>query len=232
MGSKISIIIPAFNEEKCIVQTVGELRNFFKGPNYEIIISADGCTDRTPDIVKHISKMDNRVKLVNTGERLGKGGGLKKGFYVSKGDIVVFADADRSCSPTEIGKLINLLKNFDIVIASRAVDRKKILKQQSLIRDYMGRAFNLLLRFLLGLNIKDTQCGYKVFRRNVLSELISEVKSNGWEFDTELLFKAAKRKIRIYECAVEWRNRDDSRLSIFPDSLKMLFGLVRIRFSS
>jgi len=227
----ISIIIPAFNEENIIEQTLNHLRNFFKGRCYEIIVSADGCTDRTCEIVSKVAKMDNRIKLVYTAERLGKGGGLKKGFYESKGEIVVFADADMSCSANEIDKLIKHIKDADIVIASRAIKRSIILRHQSFIREYMGKIFNLLLRLILGLKIKDTQCGYKVFRRDVLENLLSKVKSNGWEFDAELLFRATKGNYKIHEVGVKWKNRKESKLSIFPDSLRMLLGLIKIRLS-
>lgn len=231
MKNLVSIVIPAFNEEKYIKQTVDELRSFFSGPNYEFIISVDGSTDKTYDVVRRISKIDKRVKSINTNERLGKGGGLKKGFYASKGDVVVFADADQSSSPSEIARLIDLLKDFDIVIGSRAIDRTKVLKRQSLIRDYMGRIFNSLLQIILGIKIKDTQCGYKAFKRGALTELIPKVKSNGWEFDAELLFRALKNNFKIYECAIQWRNRGESKLSIFPDSLEMLVGLIKIRLN-
>lgn len=232
MEKKISIIIPAFNEEDDIAKTLSEMRSFFKNVNYEIIVSADGCTDRTADIVTEISKKDHRINLLNTKERLGKGGGIKKGFYASNGDVVVFADADRSCSSAEISRLVGFLKDYDIVIASRAIDRGKIVKRQSFVRDYMGRTFNFLLKLLLGLKINDTQCGYKAFRRNVLLRLLPNVKSNGWEFDAELLYKATKAKYNIYECAVVWKNRDESKFKIFPDSLKMLLGLIRIRLNN
>lgn len=232
MENLVSIIIPAYNEANYIKQTVDELRNFFKGPRFEIIVSADGCTDLTSNVVRRISKIDKRVKAIGTVKRLGKGGGLKNGFYASQGDIVVFADADQSSSPSEIARLIELLKGFDIVIGSRAIDRTKVLKRQSLVRDYMGRIFNSLLRIIIGIKIKDTQCGYKAFRRNALTELIPKVKSNGWEFDAELLYRATKDNYKIYECAIQWRNRSESKLSIFPDSLEMLIGLIKMRLTS
>ncbi len=231
MGSKISIIIPTFNEEKYIGLILNHIRNFFKGPNYEIIVSADGCTDNTPYIINKLSKVDRRIKIVNTRKRLGKGGGLKKGFYTSSGKIIVFADADMSCSASEISKLIELIKNADIVIASRAIKGANVVKRQSFIREHMGKTFNLLVRLILGINLKDTQCGYKVFKRHVLEKLLPNVKSNGWEFDAELLFRATKGNYKIHEVGVKWKNRKESKLSIFPDSLRMLLGLIKIRLS-
>ena len=231
MKDMISIIIPAFNEEKTIRQTLNSMRNSFKGRNYEMIVSADGCKDRTTYIVNEISEVDNRVKLVNSIERLGKGGGLKKGFYTSSGNIIVFADADMSCSASEISKLIELIKNADIVIASRATKGANVVKRQSFIREYMGKTFNLLVRLILGIKLKDTQCGYKVFKRHVLEKLLPNVKSNGWEFDAELLFRATKENYKIHEVGVKWENRKESKLSIFPDSLRMLLGLIKIRLS-
>ena len=231
MDNKVSIIIPAFNEEKNISLILNQIGNFFKGPNYEIIVSADGCTDNTPYIVNKLSKSDRRIKLVNTAKRLGKGGGLKKGFYTSSGNIIVFADADMSCSADEISKLIELIKNVDIVIASRAIKGANVVKHQSFVREYMGKTFNLLVRLILGLKLKDTQCGYKVFKRHVLEKLLPDVKSTGWEFDAELLFKAAKGNYKIHEVGVKLKNRRESKLSIFQDSLRMLLGLIKIRLN-
>ena len=228
---KVSIIIPAYNEEKIIKETLDGMRNFFRGYNYEIIVSADGCTDRTHVIVNDISRSDSRIKLIASSERLGKGGGLKRGFESSKGGVIVFADADGSCSPLEIMKLINGVKSFDIVIASRAVEGSKLLRRQSFFREHMGKTFNLILRILFGVSIKDTQCGYKAFRREALKKILPKVKSNGWEFDAELLYKAKRFNFTIKEMGVEWKNRGESKLAIFPDSLKMLWGLIKLRLS-
>ncbi len=225
----ISVIIPAYNEENRIGKTLDLIEDFFgkKHPNYEIIVSSNGCRDRTDDVVKKHSEKNNKIKLVSS-QTPGKGLALQRGFNSSKGDIIVFADADSSSGPEEIWKLVEKLKDYDTAIGSRVV--KELIKvRQPFKREVFGRLMSLLVRILFRVGIRDTQCGYKAFRRPVLEKVFHTVKSSGFEFDVELLVKIKKSGFTIKELPIRWDDDKRSKLKVFPDALKMFYNILKFR---
>ena len=229
VGDKISFVIPAYNEEEFIKKTIVDLENYFKNGNIEIIVSADGSTDSTYNIVKSLTKTYKNIFLIWSKTRLGKGGGLKKGFNVTSGELVVFADGDSSASPQEIAKLINHVKEFDVVIGSRGLKKSQLVVRQSFIRELSGRMFNLLVKMLFNLPFADTQCGYKVFRRVVLEKTINSLTCNSWDFDVELLYKIKKKGYSIKEVPIKWANSMKTHLNLFSDAPKMFWDLIKLR---
>ena len=230
---RVSLVIPAHNEEKRIYSSLMKLSNFFseKEYDYEIIVSEDGSTDRTYEIVKNFSKKDKRVKVLHSDKKLGKGGGIIKGFKKTTGDIVIFSDADLSSPPTEMVKLIEEINSgADIAIASRRIKHSQIIKKRPLMKKIGSLIFNILVNFLFHLNIKDTQCGLKAIKKNSLKKILPKLTRKGWELDVELLFRARQNNLRISEVPVVWSHKEASKFSFFSDSYKMGVGLVGLWF--
>ena len=223
----ISIIIPAYNEENRIRKTLNDIISFFAGKDYEVIVSANGCRDKTEDIIKEYSKNYGKIRLISS-DIPGKGMALQRGFDSSNGNIIIFADADSSSGPEELWKLVRCVEKYDAVIGSRT-NRELIKIRQPFKREVFGKFMSLLVRFLFRIDIKDTQCGYKAFRREVLENTFHAVKSKGFEFDVELLVKIKRAGFTIKELPVVWNNDPESKLRVFPDAIKMFYNLIKFR---
>lgn len=226
----ISIIVPAYNEEKRIEAMISVFSGYFlkKYQDTEFIIISDGH-DSTGNIVKKLIKKCNNIYLFEYNKRLGKGGGIIEGFKKARGDIVAFVDADESVSPHELEKIINEVKFTDCAVGSRRVPGSHIVEKQPLQRRFMSRIFNLLINLVFNLNIRDTQCGAKAFRRDVITSVMPEIKSKGFEFDVELLWRIKSHGFSIKEVPIEWRHSEHSRFSLKNAPL-MFMNLMKIRF--
>ncbi len=225
----ISIIIPAWNEEKRIGKTLDEMMGFLekKNPDYEIVVSSNGSRDNTDQLIKKYSRKNKKIKLVSS-PISGKARALKTAFPETKGNIVIFADADNSSKIRDIWKLVEEIKNYDVVIASRSV-KELITVRQPLSRELSGKFMSLLVRVMFHLPIRDTQCGYKVFRRPVLEKVFHLVRSQKWEFDVELLVRAKNAGFTIKEKPIPWEDDVRSRLKLFPDALEMFYNIFKFR---
>ena len=224
---KLSIIIPAYNEEKRIKRTLECLVDRFNG-SCEILIVSES-TDKTDDIVTEFSKNSAVVKLITSNRRLGKGGAFKKGVENSQGKIVMLLDSDLPVPISDVEKVVSWVgENVDVAVASREVEGTKILVYPPLARVFAGKAFSRIFNALFNLNVKDTQCGCKAFKKEVLENVLYTVESNGFEFDAELLFKCKRMGYRIKEIPVTWSYKPDSKLNLFKDTLKMGKGCSRI----
>ncbi len=226
----VSIIIPAYNEEKRLPDTIEKIIDFVNKYklNAEIIVINDGSTDKTAEIVLKYNK--NNIRLINNEKNMGKGFCINRGVMESKNEIILFSDADLS---TPIEFLIPFLKNhemgYDIVIASRACKGAEKKIKQPFIRDTMGKIFNIFVRTILGLNIKDTQCGFKSFKNNIAKDVFSKQTIFDFGFDPEILFIAQKKGYKIKEHPVEWYNSEGTKVKAIKDSFKMFFELFKIK---
>ncbi len=221
---KLSIVIPAFNEEKRIRHTLDCLLERFDG-SCEILVVSES-TDKTDNIVTEFSKNSPNVMLVASTKRLGKGGAFKKGFANSQGEIVMLLDSDLPVPVSDVEKLIGYVGNVDVAIASREVYGTKILIARPPTRGFASKAFSLVFNALFDLKVRDTQCGCKAFRRDVLQNVLYTVESNGFEFDAELLFKCKRKGYNIEEVPVTWSYKSDSKLDLSTDMLKMAKGVL------
>ncbi len=221
MEKYCSIVIPAHNEEMRIEKTLQAYTKLFK--NAEIIVVLNGCIDNTKNVVK---KFD--VKILEFKDRLGKGGAIIEGFKVAKGKILAFTDADGSTPPEEMMKVIMYAEKYGAAIGSRWLKDSKIIRKQSLYRRFLSRVFNLLVRLLFGLRFKDTQCGCKAFKRELIEKTIDKLKVKNYAFDVELLFEMKKLGINVVEIPISWKNMKGSKLRI-KDILEMLISLIKIK---
>jgi glycosyltransferase involved in cell wall biosynthesis len=230
MKRLISIIIPAWNEERRIGETLEKLAAFEKtlGKNelFEIIVVFDG-TDSTPEMVGKFAKKNPETKLIKFNKRLGKGGAIVEGMKAARGDCLVY-DADSSVPATEIPKLLEALESFPVAIGSRRHKLSKITKRQPPFRRIASKLFNMAVKTLFGLEYKDTQCGFKAIKREAARELLPEFQERGFSWDVELLLLARKHGLKVAEVPVEWAHAGRSNLKP-SDSIGMLSALLRMK---
>ncbi len=222
--SQISIVIPCFNEADCLGQTLKEVANFFNQQkiSYEIIVVDDGSTDQTVSIAQQFGAL----VLLNDGNR-GKGYSVRRGFLASRGDFVLLTDADLSTPISELPKLAAVDK--PIAIGSRAVSRARVTVSQNWLKRLIGRAGNFIIRLILGLSIKDTQCGFKLFDRSKSLILFERQKLNGWGFDFEILFLARQQGLSVAEVGVLWANNPTTTVT-WQGYIKTLLEVLLVRW--
>lgn len=229
MQTSLSIIIPVYNEERKIADTLLSLLEFLKYHRLEaeIIMVDDGSTDRTLWIAERFIKL---IKIIPVYPNKGKGFAIKTGVTAASGDLVLFMDADLATPLTEIPKILKKIinENADIVIGSRGLVRNQV--KRTLFRSIAGKIFVLISHLLIPLPHKDTQCGFKIFRREVAKEIFNRAKISRWAFDMEILFLARKMGLKVLEMPVVWREMAGSKVRMFRDAILMTKDLLAIRF--
>ncbi len=227
---KISIVIPAYNEEERIVNGIREVQKYLaKKPwEHEIIVVDDGSKDKTAALVKEMMQKDKRVKLFRNVPNRGKGYSVRRGMLAAKGDYVLFTDADMSTPMRELDEFLKHMAEYDIAIGSRNLAQSRIMIKQPKFRQMLGKTFPFIVRTLLRLPIKDTQCGFKLFSRKAANDVFSRQRLERFAFDAEVLFIALRLGLRIKELPVEWTNDPRSKVRVFRDSFRMLRDVVRV----
>jgi dolichyl-phosphate beta-glucosyltransferase len=228
----LSVVVPAYNEEKRLQVSLPVLWSEI-GIHYsrfEILVVDDGSSDGTADVVMSFARQYEGVRLIRYQQNRGKGYAVRTGVLASKGDHVLFCDADLSTPVGEILKLKKVIdEGGDIAIGSRAVADTVIVKRQPFYRVLMGKTFNKFVQLLATPGISDTQCGFKLFTRAAAVNLFFDSRIDGFGFDVEILFLARKRGLAIREVGVKWLNSPDSKVHPIVDSARMLKDLVIIR---
>lgn len=224
---KLSIVIPCYNEEKRIEKTLEVILKYLKSKKYsfELIVVNDGSKDNTEKVVRKFRK----IKLISYSPNQGKGYAVRKGVLNSKGDYVLFCDADLSTPIEELEKLIKFVKDFDVVIASRAVKESDV--EALGYRKFIGRGFAFLVNLLAVRGINDTQCGFKLFTKEAARKIFSKQRIDGWAFDVELLFLARKFGYKIKEVGVKWKHHYHIGVTPATQSFKMLREVLRVRWN-
>jgi glycosyltransferase involved in cell wall biosynthesis len=236
MKNNLSIIIPAYNEERRIGKTLKDYCLFFdtyKSRNdLEIIVVADGM-DGTAGIVKESSKNYGFIKCLEFQERLGKGGALLKGFYSSTGNIIGFVDADGSINPKDLTSMVHHLIRYELdgVIGSRWITGSYQVERYSFSRTLLSRLMNLFVHIFFRLGYHDTQCGAKVFQRKVIESCSQNLEFYGYIFDIDLLLSARKKGFRIEEMPIKWVDSAESKVT-FMDAFKIVRDLFILRLKS
>lgn len=230
----LSVIIPAYNEEKRIGNSLSGIYSFLttKDYGYEVILVDDGSSDNTViEAEKSALAKEGRLKIIKNGTNRGKGFSVKNGIMNSGGSYVLFSDADLS---TPIGETDNLFSHidqgYDIVIGSRSIKGSDVRVPQARHREAMGKIFNFFVKLLLMREFNDTQCGFKLFKGDIARELARSMKIDGFCFDVEMLYLAKKKGCSIKELGVKWENSPESKVRLFGSSADMFFDLFKIRF--
>jgi dolichyl-phosphate beta-glucosyltransferase len=226
----LSVIIPAYNEEKRIVDTLSKIRDYLNKQEFtwEIILVDDGSSDGTVVEAKGIIE-ESRLSIIVNRDNRGKGYTVKKGILASKGEAILFSDADLSTPIEELKGMLELIKGgWDIVIGSRGLRESKLIKPQPWYRQLMGRLFNLIVRTLILKGFRDTQCGFKCYRREAALAIFPFQRINGFTFDVETLYLASRLGLKINEHPVSWINSPESKVRLFGGSFSMLIELLKI----
>lgn len=232
--NNLSIVIPAYNEENRIPRTLEHIRSFLqtKGWDAEVIVVNDGSKDDTAAVVRRFAARHSFVQLIDNPVNAGKGGAIRDGVLRATGDIILFTDADDSTPIEDADKLIAAIKQgADIVIGSRWVDRDLQANPQPWYRRLNGRLYNLLLRSVLGLDLTDTQNGFKAFTNAAGKAIFAQQKIPGWGFDAESLFFAHKLGLNVREVPVEYiYYPEGSKIRPYRDGARMLMELLLVRW--
>ncbi len=235
MGISLSIIVPAYNEEARLGESVRNIIAFIKAEQIEaeLIVVDDGSTDQTAEVGKKVCAEfpDVKTEVIRYDENRGKGFAVKTGMQSAKGDISLFSDADLSTPIEEYPKLIDPIRDgkFDVTFGSRALDRTLIGEHQPWRREQGGKVFNLFVRKLTGLPFWDTQCGFKAFRMDKFRPLLDNMTIDRFGFDVEFLYAAHHAGLRLKEIPVRWNNDDRTKVRIFRDSFRMFSEVREIR---
>lgn len=233
----LSVIVPAYNEADKIKSSLAAIKNYFDGNGfkYEIIVIDDGSVDKTLSIAREFSIGEENIKIISNANRQGKGFSVKKGVLETRSEYILISDADLSAPLEEIERLWPWAGvGFDIVIGSRFNFNRNIRTrvEQKLLRRILGLIFNLCVRILVIRGIRDTQCGFKLFRGSSAREVFSTIHIDGFAFDVEVLFLAKKMGYKLKEVPINWKDRSSSKVSSLTDPWRMLRDLIRIKMLS
>ena len=229
----LSVVIPAYNEAQRLPDTLKVIYNYLLTQKFswEIVVSDDGSTDQTLEIALAFKPDEKRIRVVEGPKNMGKGAATRRGMLAADGKYRLFTDADNSTPIEEFEKLFRAMKKEKayIAIGSRALPKSELEIRQPYHREMMGRAFNKVVQILAIPGIKDTQCGFKLFREKAAIKLFKMQQNRGFSFDVEILYLARKYRMRVAEVPVRWLNNDESKVSPVRDSLRVLRDLIKIR---
>src|SRR2546422_346219 len=218
----LSIVIPAYNESERIGATLEGIDKFVQSRPFsvELIAVDDGSTDGTADLLEQAAGRNGAIQVLRNESNCGKGYSVRRGVLEAHGQFVLFTDADLSGSIEEADKLLAALvsSGADAAVGSRALERHLIGVPQPWFREFGGRCFNLLVRLLTGLEIRDTQCGLKLFRRASTRRAFDLLRVRGFGFDPELLFLIERQGGKVVEVPVRWNDNPATKVHFLTRS--------------
>lgn len=225
---ELSVVIPAHNERRRLPKTLKRVHEYLLKENIdgEIIVADSASTDKTADFVNSFES-SVPLKLVKVSQK-GKGLAVKEGVLASKGNWVIFMDADNSTDLSDIELLNPYKKDYEVIVGSRYAGIEIEVKQ-SILRRVVSRAGAVLVRMLTGLKMWDTQCGFKLFSNRAAMAIFGPLESHGWGFDVEVLLRAKKLGFKMIEVPVHWKDAEGSHLRSGLDSIKTLIEVLKIK---
>jgi dolichyl-phosphate beta-glucosyltransferase len=233
MKPTVSIIIPAFEEQERLGDSVRKILRYIESENLsaELIIVDDGSNDKTAEIGEQTCAEfpEINTKVIRYEENRGKGFAVKTGLLAAQADVALFSDADLSTPIEELPKLVKPIQNgdFDVTFGSRALDRNLIGVHQPWRREQGGKVFNFIVRTLTRLPFWDTQCGFKAFNMQNFRPLLDVMQIERFGFDVEFLYVANLHKLKLKEIPVRWDHDERTKVNVFRDSQRM-FNEVRL----
>lgn len=226
----LSIIIPAYNEEQRLPDTLKQVLAFCESKQYasEILVVENGSRDRTLQVARHYAENNSSIFAYHEAAA-GKGRAVRRGMLQARGEFRFMCDADLSMPILELDRFLPpQLENFDIAIASREAPGA-VRYDEPEYRHFGGRLINAIIRNVVLPDLHDTQCGFKCFRAEAAEDLFSKQIMTGWSFDIEVLYIAVLKKYRIVELPIPWHFNPDSKLDVFQDAFKMIRDVFIIR---
>jgi len=235
MNEKItlSIVIPAYNEEKRIGKSLEKVIGYLSSKDIktEVLVINDGSKDNTSYIANSYKEKYPLLNIIENDQNRGKGYSVKRGVLSATGDFIIFTDADLSTPVEETEKILSALQNgYDVAIGSRHLKGSNIEIKQPFHRHIMGRVFNFFVRIFTVPYISDSQCGFKGFKREKAVEIFNLMDTYGWSFDVEILYLAHRLELKIEEVPITWRDSPASRINPITDPLKMFIDVIKIRW--
>src|SRR5512142_144001 len=227
-----SIVVPAYNESARLGSSLEKILGYVqkRGWQAEILVVNDGSRDNTAEIARSFERRYGVVRLIENPGNRGKGYSVRNGMLHASGDKLLFTDADLSSPIEESEKLFAALDDgAEVAMGSRWLQRELQTERQPLHRQFLGRLFNLVLRIVLGLKYKDTQCGFKAFTRRAADVIFPRQQIERWGFDPEILYLARKFHLKTLEVPVGWAHDDRSKINPVVDGVKMFWELLRVR---
>ena len=230
----LSVIIPAYNEEKRLSKTLEEIDKYLSKQNYdyEILVVNDGSKDKTAQVIRDRVSVIQNLRLIDNKKNNGKGYVVRQGMLEAKGEYRIFTDADNSTSIDQVEKMWPYFeKGYDIVFGSRDVKGAILDPSQSLFRRFLGEAFGFLTNLIVGTwGIADSQCGFKCFTKKAAENIFPKCKINRFAFDPEFFMIAKKLGYKIKEIPVYWENDPESKVK-FKWMVNMGIDLLKIRWN-
>jgi glycosyltransferase involved in cell wall biosynthesis len=236
LNRSISIIVPAYNEQARLPETLRRIEQYFADGSWafhEILVVDDGSTDGTVAAAEVFAASNSAIRVLRNPGNRGKGYAVRHGMLAARGEWCLFTDADLSAPIEEVSKLWEavIMTPADIAIGSRALDRSLIGIHQPGMREWAGKLFNAVMKLATGLPFADTQCGFKLFRRDTARDVFSRQLLERFGFDVEILFIAARHNYRIKEVPVRWNHAEGSKVGMFT-GLHAFTELAQIRLNS
>jgi dolichyl-phosphate beta-glucosyltransferase len=230
----LSLVIPAYNEAHRLPNTLRQLKEYCARWrfSFEVIIVVEPGTDDTLRLAQAAADSFPQLKVIGNRVHRGKGFAVRTGILSSLGDLIFFTDADLSTPLFEIDRALALFESdwqLQVVVGNRQHPHSKIVRHQSWMRERMGKTFNALVRWLAGIKIRDTQCGFKGFRQAAARAIFQRQTTDGFSFDVEVLLLAGAMNFKIAEIPVQWENSPESKVRVVRDSLKMLAEVAMVR---
>lgn len=234
--NSVSIIVPAYNEERRLPATLNALCEYLEGRHFdqaEILVVDDGSSDTTAGLTREFSQHSPIVRLLSNPVNHGKGYVVRQGLLEASCEWVLFTDADLSTPIEDFARLETAIQKSgaDGALGSRALDRRLVGTHQPWWREFSGRFFNLVIRLVTGLPYSDTQCGFKLFRREVARAVAARQMLTGFGFDVEILFIARSLGYRLQEVAVRWNNAEGTKVTLW-NGLAAFADPLRVRWNS
>ncbi len=229
---RLSIVIPAHNEEQRLSPMLEAYAAYFSKKyrnEMEFIVVPNCCDDRTANIARQVGQRYPQIKVLDDPGKVGKGGAVMLGADTAQGSFIGFVDADGATSPKAFDDLVEQIGTADCMIASRWLKGSDVSPRQPFSRRFASRCFNLVVRVLLGLRLTDTQCGAKLFRREIIGPLMHNLGVTNWAFDVDMLFQAKRLGASIREIPTVWHDQQGSKIKIGRASVSMFVALVRLR---
>lgn len=231
---RVSVVIPAYNEERRLPASLSAIDTWARVhlEAFEIVVVDDGSRDRTADVVRAFAATctaPGRVRLVSRSHNLGKGASLREGMLLAEEPWVLVSDADLSTPIEELVTLMVQRGERRVVIGSRAAPGARVEVHQARYRELMGKTFNALVRLLVTGGIDDTQCGFKLFSRGAAQAIFARSRVERFAVDVEVIYLARRLGYEVVEVPIVWRNSPQSTVDPIRDSLRMLVDLARIK---
>lgn len=230
----VSIIVPVHNEEARVKKGINRICEYLDGEKYEyeILVAEDGSVDNTVSIIQDLQSKNDKIRLISSKEKLGKGRAIVNAMFFAKNKFVAYMDVDLAAEPSELERLFKEISNSDIVIGSRLLRGSLPQIKRPFYRSFFSFFYSKFFRILFRNPIVDPQCGFKLFRKEIVPELFKDIRTSGFAFDSEVVVKAYSLGFRIAEVPIIWSHEKASTLHVTKQIREMGKDLLRIWYES